>query len=145
MKTGNRFTAGELVGERRMDEFEQLFQQAAAAPQGPLEVTTDVTGQDAAALEAFCQCLAMLASGSRLAPAEALRPGLAAIQSVMWQIQSGLGLAASGVDGWPASRTCPRSGQKTASASAAVATSSTCNWTPPAVLRRHLAGRRRNA
>ena len=94
-----------------MDEFEQLFQQA-ATPQGPLEVTTDVTGQDAAALEAFCQCLAMLASGSRLAPAETLRSGLAAIQNVMWQIQSGLGLAASGM-GWVASFTdLPQIGQK---------------------------------
>ena len=94
-----------------MDEFEQLFQQA-ATQQGPLEVTTDVTGQDAAALEAFCRCLAMLASGSRLAPAEALRPGLAAIENVMWQIQSGLGLAASGM-GWVASFTdLPQIGQK---------------------------------
>ncbi|MDP2999261.1 MAG: FHA domain-containing protein, partial [Bryobacterales bacterium] len=94
-----------------MDEFEQLFQQA-AAPQAPLAVTTDVPGQDAAVLEAFCQCLAMLASGSRLAPAETLRSGLAAIQNAMWQIQSGLGLAASGM-GWVASFTdLPQIGQK---------------------------------
>ena len=95
-----------------MDEFEQLFQQAPAAPQGPLEITTDVAGQDAAALEAFCQCLAMLASGSRPAPTEALWPGLLAIQNTMWQIQSGLGLAASGM-GWVASFTdLPQIGQK---------------------------------
>jgi hypothetical protein len=54
----------------------------------------------------------MLASGSRLVPAETLRSGLAAIQNAMWQIQSGLGLAASGM-GWVASFTdLPQIGQK---------------------------------
>ncbi len=94
-----------------MDEFEQLFGQAAPREE-PHGVTVDVTGQDAAALESFCQALALMASGVGPASAELLRPGLQAIQSVLWQIQSGFGLAASGL-GWVAGFTeLPQIGQK---------------------------------
>lgn len=94
-----------------MDEFEQLFGQS--APQADLgEVSVDVTGQDVAALESFCQALAQMACGTGPASVEVLRSGLNAVQSVLWQIQSGFGLAASGL-GWVARFTdLPHVGQK---------------------------------
>ncbi len=85
-----------------MDEFERLF--GGSAPQQLHVISVDVTGQDAAALDAFCQTLALISSGFRLAPTDALWPGLEAIQNTYWQIQSGLGLAASGM-GWVANLT----------------------------------------
>lgn len=80
-----------------MGEFEQLF---GGTPQPkPQTVTIDVTGQDAEALEQFCNALAMIASGAGMPPPESLWPGLTATQNVYWQLQSGAGLAASG-HGW---------------------------------------------
>jgi hypothetical protein len=82
-----------------MGEFEQLFGQS--APQEPQPITIDVTGQEGAALDAFCQCLAAMVSGTARGPAETLWSGLETINSVEIQIRSGLGLAASGL-GWVA-------------------------------------------
>jgi hypothetical protein len=81
-----------------MGEFEQLFGPAGPPPQ-PQQVTIDVTGHDAAALDGLCRCLALVASGSGPVSSEGLSAGLLAVQSVVWQIQSGFGLAASGM-GW---------------------------------------------
>lgn len=87
-----------------MGEFDQLF--GPPAPPAAPAVTIGVTGQDAAAIEAFCQCLAMMAAKSSLAPTNTLWPGLQAIQNVLWQLQTGLGLAAAGT-GWSASLAAP--------------------------------------
>jgi hypothetical protein len=93
-----------------MGEFDQLFAQS--APLQPQHVTVDVTGHDVAALDGFCRCLALMASGSGPVPAEGLSSGLLAVQSVVWQIQSGFGLAASGM-GWVAGFSdLPEVGQK---------------------------------
>lgn len=85
-----------------MNEFERLF--GDSTPRQLHVIAVDVGGQDAAALDSLCQALALMASGSRLAPTDALWPGLEAIQNTYWQIQSGMGLAASGM-GWVASFT----------------------------------------